>query len=367
MKQKILIGFLNKDIRGAIPAITSAFIEGLKPKYHFIPFYMDRRIKKKRTEFNIVNLYYFIKHYINWCLKIIKSRPDIAHFPVTSYWNLEKSLIFLATARVLGVKKVVGHLHGGAFGEFWQTLNPVRRKAALKVLSRLDAFVVLSEHWKKVAIDQIGLEESKVFEVNNPLVSRFENRFRDFRRDYGRSAATFISISGLAARKGILDALNALNGVKTPYRYNIVGGEIEDLFLNKVTAMIRDNNMTESVRILGEKYGEEKIELIRNSDIYLLPSHVENFPLAIIEAACAGMPIITTPVGALPEFFDHMENINYVEPANIDEIRRGIEFMLENPEERKRLGKAARRVFEEKLSTRMIMKQLDNVYQKISI
>jgi len=104
---KILIGCLNKEIKGAIPAITKAFIDGLSYKYNFIPFYKDRKYGKNKTsDLNILNLYYFLKHYIQWIYLILKYKPDIVHYPITSYWNLEKSLIFLITAKKLGVKKL---------------------------------------------------------------------------------------------------------------------------------------------------------------------------------------------------------------------------------------------------------------------
>ena len=66
---------------------------------------------------------------------------------------------------------------------------------------------------------------------------------------------------------------------------------------------------------------EDKVNYFTKSAVFLFPSHNENFPLVIIEAACAGLPIISTRVGAVPEFFEHMKNIFFVEPGNLLEIK----------------------------------------------
>lgn len=365
MKKKILIGFLNREMKGAIPTITRAFIEGLRDKYDFMPFFMDRRHRKGKAEFNAINFYYLLKHHLSWIIAIIRNRPDIVHFPVTSYWNMEKSILFLLTARIMGVKKVVGHLHGGAFEHFWNSCSPLRRKIAHSVLSRLDAFIVLSKHWEVVATSALKINRNKVFEVNNPIERELENSFRNFTRKYSSEKILITSISNLNKSKGILSSIRALGKLQEDYRYDIVGKETEKGFEERLARDINEGGLGNKVKIAGEKYGIDKIILLKEADIYLLPSHIENFPLAVIEAACAAIPIITTPVGALPEFFTHMENIYYVEPGNVEEIRDAVEFMIHNRGERERLGKAARQVFLRKLAREKIMEQLDRVYTRI--
>ncbi len=114
----------------------------------------------------------------------------------------------------------------------------------------------------------------------------------------------------------------------------------------KITNLISQNQLSSKVNIvLSEKLNlQDKVNYFTQNEVFLFPSHNENFPLVIIEAACAGMPIITTPVGAIPEFFTHMENIYFVEPGNIEEIKSAIQYMIQNPKERIRMGMAAKRI-----------------------
>ena len=118
-KPTILLFCDNKEGRGPIPTIAEAFIEGLQQRYTFVRFYTERRYgATARSNFNIVNIYYSFKHLVSWVCRIIYYRPDIAHYAITSYWNLEKSLVFLTISKALGCK-TIGHLHGGAFDDFW--------------------------------------------------------------------------------------------------------------------------------------------------------------------------------------------------------------------------------------------------------
>ncbi|MGD9706496.1 MAG: glycosyltransferase family 4 protein [Candidatus Delongbacteria bacterium] len=366
-RKKILIGFLNKDVKGAIPTVTKAFIEGLADKYDFIPFYMDRLISKKHTKMNLINIFYFFKHYISWIYHIIRYRPDIVHYPVTSYWNSEKSLLFLFTAKLLLVKKNVGHLHGGAYDSFWASLHPIRKKFNLFMLCNLDAFVVLSEFWREVAINKIGLKESKVFLVNNPISRDVEDHFIEHIRNYkSGDTVNVVSIGAVTERKGIMDTIEALKSINNiKYTYSIIGNVIEEAFREKILLFLKENEMLDRVKLLGPKYNKDKIDILEKADIFILASHIENFPLVVIEAASAGLAIIATPIGALPEFFKHGENIYFVEQENVHQLMQGIEQLANDDAEREKLGKNAREIFCEKLNRVKIMKQLEAVYDKI--
>ena len=131
--------------------------------------------------------------------------------------------------------------------------------------------------------------------------------------------------------------------------------------------LIQEFKLSTKIRIIeSEKMKlEEKVDFFGNSGIFLFPYHKENFPLVIIEAACSGLAIITTRVGALSEFFEYNRSIIFVEAGNIEQIEEAVVDLLNNPEKRKRLGKEARKVFLEKLSRENIMKSLDNVYQSV--
>ena len=366
VKPKILIGPISKYNKGPIPTINRAFINGLSNKYNFCPFYMKRKYGKiEQSNLNFVNLLYFFKHYILWIIKIIVCKPDLVHYPITSYWNLEKSLLFLSTAKFLGVKKVVGHLHGGAFDLFWGKINPLRKRTSLKMFSKLDSIIVASYHWKKF-IENNGIKV-KVNMVNNPIDGDFEDRMSEL--NSGNNNKKILFVGSLGKRKGFYDIIEVCKSINYQFTITAVGAEARKNDLFKIKNLIQEFKLSTKIRIIeSEKMRlEEKVDFFYNNGIFLLPSHNENFPLVIIEAACASLAIITTRVGALPEFFEHNKSVIFVEPGNIEQIKYAIVDLLNNLEKRKRLGQEARKVFIEKLNREKIIKSLDRVYQSLLV
>src|SRR5262245_6772509 len=139
---RILIGPLASDPTEAVTTVNRAFVKDLASDYWFIPQVAARRYGATRqSQFNLVNVYYLLKHLALWVGRLARYSPDIAHYGLTSCWNLEKTLIFLRFARVFGAK-TMAHLHGGAFLEFWATLPAWRKTIAFRQLSQLDALVL---------------------------------------------------------------------------------------------------------------------------------------------------------------------------------------------------------------------------------
>jgi glycosyltransferase involved in cell wall biosynthesis len=368
LKKKILIGFLSKTIKGPIPIITNVYIEGLKDKYDFVPFYQERTIGKERlASFNFINLYYFIYHYYKWCLSLIKNKPDIVHFPITSFWNMEKSLLFLATAKMFGVKRTIGHLHGGAFIDFWQQTNSIRRFLALKQFKELDVFIVLSESWKLNIIKYVGIEENKIRVLNNLIDKEFEEHFKDFRRDYyEKPVITFLGFNLMDSRKGLFDVLEATSLLKNKNSFKIViiGDEREPKVLEQAKRMIEEKKLSD-ISLSRGVWGAEKIKWFEKADVLILPSYIENFPVVVLEAACAGIPVIASKVGALPDIFTNDTDILFLEAGDKPQLAKLIDRLISNQDERRRLGENIKCTFNRELQGKRIIDQLDVIYRDL--
>jgi len=362
-KPKILIGPLNKINIGAVPTVNKAFIDGLSDKYEFVPFYMEKRhAKSKSSNLDLINGLYFLKHYIFWIINIIIYKPTVVHFSITSYWNLEKSLIFLTTAKIFGVKITIGHLHGGAFDIFWKELGTIRKKNALKQLNKLDALIVASTYWKNFITDVTDIQKIKI--VNNPIEYDFEKNISGNNEERNDE---ILFIGSIGRRKGVYNIIESSKLIGKKISIKIVGSEDRPNNIKEIKKLIRKYNLTNNIKLIesSKLKIKEKIELFNNSGIFLFPSYNENFPLVIIEAACAGLAIITTRVGALPEFFEHNKSVIFVEPGNVEQISEAILELINDAEKRRFLGKAAREVFIEKLGRKKILESLDNIYQSI--
>ena len=364
--KKVLIGLVSDDPTESISIITKSFIRGLKGRYDFIPLVANRKVTtNKRSSVNLFNVYYYVKHLALWVYNILRYSPEIAHYPITSFWNMEKSLTYLFIAHVFGIK-TIGHLHGGAFVEFWSTLSPVRKKTALYIFGKLDALVVLSPAWKEKVCGITGINPEKVHVVSNPMDSDFEKVALD--NSYNTENKDILCLGVMDTQKGVFDILEAARSLDeaSGVKFILAGPEREPGIYKRIDDYIKKFNLQEKVVVMPGVWGDDKIALFKSASVLLLPSYIENFPVVVIEAAAFGMPLLTTRVGALPEYFVDKASIIYIEPASPRQLFDAVTFLHTNDEQRLALGAEARRVYLDKLSTSKSFETLSFVYDSLN-
>ena len=100
----------------------------------------------------------------------------------------------------------------------------------------------------------------------------------------------------------------------------------------KLELYTRSGN-AEWLEVCGEQPYETVIREMKSCDLFVLPTYTEGFPNVILESMACGCAIVTTPVGAIPEMLEEENGKQYgvlVAPRNVDELKDGIERMLDN-------------------------------------
>lgn len=363
----VLIGPVCDDHAESVSAVNKAFMEGLSERYRFVAPSANRKYGTTRqSRLNFWNVYYLLKHLLAWFWALVRYRPEIAHYAVSSGWAMEKGLIHLGLARLFGAR-TVGHLHSGGFPEHWRGLSPSRREFAAAQLAKLDAFIVLSESWSLRVSELLGLPNEKLAVVNNPIAAQFESIALDF--PLPRPVLQFLALGVMGRDKGVFDILEAarqLRAQTTDFKIVLAGPEREPGIRQKIAAEIAAASLGENVAVHASVIGAEKLQLFREAAVFLLPSYYENFPLVVLEAAAAGQAIIASPVGATPEFFQHETSAIFVPPGDPTSLAQAMIRISQSPELRLQLGAAAREIFRRKLSRARIMESLERVYLQFS-
>ncbi|HZZ17470.1 MAG TPA: glycosyltransferase family 4 protein, partial [Candidatus Sulfotelmatobacter sp.] len=88
----------------------------------------------------------------------------------------------------------------------------------------------------------------------------------------------------------------------------------------------------DGVKFLGPIAHDELPALYASHDIYVNSSNVDNFPGALVEAACCGLPIVTTGAGGIPSMIKHRENGIVVELNDDRALAAGVGEIVERPE-----------------------------------
>ena len=120
--------------------------------------------------------------------------------------------------------------------------------------------------------------------------------------------------------KGIFDLLTAVKDNKnllSDFEFSICGKGSQ---LSLVKEIVQINHLDDQFIFKGWMSGQDKIQILSESDILILPSHREGLPNALLEGMASGCSVIATSVGAIPEVVEHKKNgilINSQCPSDI--------------------------------------------------
>lgn len=142
----------------------------------------------------------------------------------------------------------------------------------------------------------------------------------------------------------------------------IGGGPLHDRLL-KLTDEL---NLTHAVNICGLVEMSESSRLIRNSDIMLMPSEKESFGVAALEAAAAGVPVIATKVGGIPEIVEDKYNGILIAPGDEKALTAAIIQLAEDPIMRSRMGEAGRKIARERYDFEKCLDQMEGLYREVA-
>ena len=101
---------------------------------------------------------------------------------------------------------------------------------------------------------------------------------------------------------------------------------------------------------------------MRLLDIQVHPSHIEGVPLALCEGLAAGLPIVASAVGGVPEILNHGKCGVLVRPGDEDAFSQAVLSLIDNPQERLRLGVAARHFVENDYSLDTAVNHVQQTY-----
>jgi glycosyltransferase involved in cell wall biosynthesis len=111
--------------------------------------------------------------------------------------------------------------------------------------------------------------------------------------------------------------------------------------------------------------GQPKATLFAESDVFILPSYNENFPIAVLEAMAAGLPLVVTPVGALPEVLEEGRNCFFVEPGDCEALADRIVRLAHDPELRYLMGSANLSLYLEKFAPEVMLGKIEDLYNSL--
>lgn len=269
-----------------------------------------------------------------WCL--VTKSVDIVHIHVSMGPSVYRKSMLAGIAMLFG-KPVIMHTHGGEFSKQFPTmLRPLRRLVA-SLLRRSDAVIVLAETWRRFYINVVGVDPKRVVILRNPVTLPSSLPARST-----GPPIRFLYLGMLSEPKGAFDLIQAMAALPYEDRQNVhltMAGHGQIVEAGKLVA---DLGLQETVTILGWLDHEARDTLLAEVHGFILPSHFEGLPMALLEAMSWGLAIVATPVGGIPDVVVDGKNGLLVQPGDTAALAAAVKRLTADPVLRQRLGNEAR-------------------------
>ena len=285
----------------------------------------------------------FIGVWTKLLIEIFKKKPDLCYLALTATGAaFYKDVLLIALLRIAHIKRIY-HLHNKGVSK--HQLNRINRILYSFVFKDADVILLSKTLYQDI---KFFVPESRVSICPNGTEDAFPN-FKP-RFNPNKSSIKIVFLSNLIESKGVfvlLDACSLLQQKNIDFECDFIGAE-GDITISQFNKKIIQQQLNSKVHYLGKKYGKEKNEILEKADIFAFPTYYSNecFPLVLLEAMSAGLPVVSTFEGGIPDIVQE-DVTGFVVPQR-DSIALSIQLerLILNPELRYKMSNAARNKFE---------------------
>ncbi len=268
--------------------------------------------------------------------KLLSQKVDVVYIHMSQGGStVRKSILVLIAA--LFQKPIVMHTHGSQFHQFYANLPSVAQRLLSWIFRRCARFIVLSDSWKVFYTKTVGLNPTSVVVLSNPVKLPPHVPPRSASKQ-----VTFLFLGRIGSRKGAFDLIRAYASMPADLRdqaHLIVAGDGE---VDAARQLVDSLGLTDAISLPGWVGVEQRDQLLASADVFVLPSYNEGLPMSVLEAMGWGLPVITTPVGGIPELITPKQNGLLVTPGDLEQLATAMQFLIQDSSERQALGRRAR-------------------------
>lgn len=324
----------------------------------------DRRSISNIGTLEIRNIYLAAFHGLKFIYLLIRFNPDLVYLQISQgIWGYFRDLLFLLPSRLFQ-KRILIHLHGGAFGQFYKSMP--------SLLSKLTRYIFKKEVWSivlgKCLISQFDslLQPKRIFVVPNGIrVIKKPNDTCVSRNE----KIHVLYLANLMEAKGFVELINIVPKVVQRHPntvFTFAGEKTYKAEMEKAWSIVDRNNLKDFVKMPGVVKGFEKEELLRSADIFVFPPKAqEGQPLVILEAMAVGLPVISTDRGAIRETVLDSVTGFVVQPGDRDALLKMLLQMIEDKGLRKKMGANGEKRFHEQYTWQRWILDMRAVFHEV--
>lgn len=311
--RRVLILSPSLEDKGGVASFCQLLIKNLKPYFQIEHFPIGNRPGNR----NPIKRFSFFCHDVLKLKKALKSQKyDLVHLnPSLKILSLLRDSIFLWLISRKTSGKILVMFHG--WGEALASRvceNVLYRRIFLKIFRRASMILVLSQKFKD-QLEKIGLPRGRIM-ITTTMYEKIPAE-KSIQEKGKEEKIHVIFMGRLERAKGIWSAAEAgrllvEHGV-TNFKLHFAGDGPEG---QKLMCYVKGHNLDGYIACVGYLSGKGKNDMLEKGDIFLLPSYGEGCPVALLEAMGAGLAVVSTSVGAIPEIVE--DNINGIIVKNMN-------------------------------------------------
>lgn len=340
---KVLVVATSPKTHGGIATVVKAHQQGRQWKQYHCRWVSAHRDGPKWRK---------LAYMIGGLLKYAALLPfyDIVHIHMSAGTSAKRKIHFVRLARLLR-RPVVVHMHCGT--QIEDSWSPQMNY----IFSKADIGLMLAERIKESVARHTGRSDNLEVCYNPcPLLKPTDGIHRK----------KYILYSGtIGKNKGYHVLIESFAKIadRFPEWHIMMAGVGE---IDKAYALIKSHKLESRVHLLGWVDGEKKDLLFREASIFCLPSFLEGFPMAVLEAWAYGVPVISTPVGGIPDVALPGENILLFSPGNSEELSERLVELIGSSALRAKLSASSVGLASGKFNLDTINEQIGRIYHRLS-
>lgn len=340
------------SVKGGMTTVVNGFLN--REFNSFNLYYIPTHIESNK----INQVLFFIISFIRIIYYLIFKNISIFHIHLSERGSFTRKCYVSKLAKLFN-KKIVIHMHGAEFKEFYYISNADKKLKIINFLKDADKVIVLGESWKNFIYNldnEIKIEVMPNFVKSVSEIVKF---------DYKKIRIVFLAV--LIKRKGIFDLIESINLLikedSSKQLEVIIAGSGKEQ--EEAIKRVKELNLEDIFIFTGWVDDNKKMEILLKSQIFVLPSYNEGLPVSILEAMSCGLPVVSTNVGSIEDAVINDYNGIIVNPGDINSLKEALRSLINNSEKWNQYSLNGKKIIKEKYEEELYFSNLETLYENI--
>jgi glycosyltransferase involved in cell wall biosynthesis len=356
----IMIG-PGSELMGGITTVVETLVPTLEKRVDLRYFAtVKSRPPKESGKISLRNIILAFAQYARFLAAMYCFRPQVIHLHTSQGAAWLKDTLYVIVSKILRSRFIL-HVHAAEFDELFAKKSSPVQYYTRKVMGFADVVIAVSEEWKKWL--------SQIVPPDRVLVFRNCISVDAITRHVSPNGAKALFLGSVGPRKGAFDLLEAVGRLKStgcPLQVWVAGFEERKGDFTRASGRSDELQLGDAFQLLGNVRGREKVDLLKNASFFVLPSYNEGLPMAILEAMAAGLAVVATPVGGIPEVVRDGDNGFLVRPGDVETLAEKLALLANDRTLREFMGQRSREIAEQELDVKPYAERLIGLYEAIA-